>query len=143
VLVDDTAAQAGDLYIRSITFSPDCKYLATGAEDRQIRVSDDPALSRIAYRADDHGVSLQIWDIKQKRIRHLLQGHQQEIYSLEFSRDGGFIVSGSGDKSARIWDMATGSCVFDLRIEDLVQGEVGPIDAGITSVAREYIFQHL
>ena len=39
VLVDNDAAQAGDLYIRSITFSPDCKYLATGAEDRQIRVS--------------------------------------------------------------------------------------------------------
>lgn len=33
--------------------------------------------------------------------------------------------------------MTTGQCVFDLRIEDLVQGEVGPIDAGITSVARE------
>jgi len=47
-------------------------------------------------------------------------------------------VSGSGDKTARIWDMATGSCVFDLRIEDMVQGEIGPIDAGITSVAREY-----
>lgn len=39
VLVDDTANQAGDLYIRSICFSPDSKYLATGAEDRQIRVS--------------------------------------------------------------------------------------------------------
>lgn len=39
ILSDETASQAGDLYIRSITFSPDCKYLATGAEDRQIRVS--------------------------------------------------------------------------------------------------------
>jgi hypothetical protein len=34
--------------------------------------------------------------------------------------------------------MATGSCVFDLRIDDVVQGEVGPIDAGITSVARKW-----
>ena len=47
-------------------------------------------------------------------------------------------MSGSGDKTARIWDMATGSCVFDLRIEDMVQGEIGPIDAGITSVARKH-----
>jgi WD40 repeat protein len=39
VLADDTALQAGDLYIRSITFSPDCKLLATGAEDRLVRVS--------------------------------------------------------------------------------------------------------
>ena len=38
VLVDDTAGKAGDLYIRSVCFSPDGKYLATGAEDKQIRV---------------------------------------------------------------------------------------------------------
>jgi WD40 repeat protein len=81
---------------------------------------------------------LQIWDIAKKRIKHLLTGHNQEIYSLDFSRDGQFLVSGSGDKSARIWDINSGHCVFDLKIEDVVLGEAGPIDAGITSVAREY-----
>ena len=30
----------GDLYIRSVCFSPDGMYLATGAEDKQIRVND-------------------------------------------------------------------------------------------------------
>ncbi|KAK4687936.1 general transcriptional corepressor TUP1, partial [Tremellales sp. Uapishka_1] len=113
VLMDESATRTGDLYIRSICFSPDGKFLATGAEDRQIR----------------------IWDIKQKRIKHLLQGHMQEIYSLDFSRDGRFLVSGSGDKSARIWDVEKGQCVFDLRIDDFITGEHGPIDAGITSVA--------
>jgi len=61
----------------------------------------------------------------------------QEIYSLDFSRDGRFLVSGSGDKSARIWDIEKGACVFDLKIEDFIHNEHGPIDAGITSVARE------
>jgi glucose repression regulatory protein TUP1 len=61
----------------------------------------------------------------------------QEIYSLDFSRDGQFLVSGSGDKSAKIWNIETGTCVFDLKIEDFVMGDSGPIDAGITSVARE------
>lgn len=114
--MDDAAAPSGDLYIRSICFSPDGKYLATGAEDRQIR----------------------IWDIAKKRIRHLLRGHNQEIYSLEFSRDGQFLVSGSGDRTAKIWDINSGNCVFDLKIEDTVMGEAGPVDAGITSVAREF-----
>lgn len=63
----------------------------------------------------------------------------QEIYSLDFSRDGRYLVSGSGDKSARIWDVEKGHCVFDLRIEDFIHNEHGPIDAGITSVARECI----
>ena len=38
----------------------------------------------------------------------MFEGHQQEIYSLDFSRDGRLIVSGSGDRTARIWDMETG-----------------------------------
>lgn len=61
----------------------------------------------------------------------------QEIYSLDFSRDGRFLVSGSGDKSARVWDIEKGTCIFDLRIEDFLHNEHGPIDAGITSVARK------
>jgi WD40 repeat protein len=40
VLADDTAGK-DDLYIRSVCFSPDGKYLATGAEDKQIRVSGE------------------------------------------------------------------------------------------------------
>ena len=38
-LQDESVDKDGDLYIRSVCFSPDGKYLATGAEDKQIRVS--------------------------------------------------------------------------------------------------------
>lgn len=40
VLQDDSVDSVGDLYIRSVCFSPDGRYLATGAEDKLIRVSD-------------------------------------------------------------------------------------------------------
>ena len=109
VLSDETASKAGDLYIRSVCFSPDSKYLATGAEDKQIR----------------------IWDIAKRRIRNVFDGHQQEIYSLDFSHDGRLIVSGSGDKTARIWDMLDGSVkVLTINDPDSLNN-----DAGVTSVA--------
>ncbi|KAI8369385.1 WD40-repeat-containing domain protein [Radiomyces spectabilis] len=108
VLQDDSVPKDGDLYIRSVCFSPDGQYLATGAEDKQIR----------------------IWDIAKKRIRNVLSGHEQDIYSLDFSRDGRIIVSGSGDRTARIWSMVDGQCLHVLRIKDLDQK-----DPGVTSVA--------
>lgn len=37
-LVDSTVEKEGDLYIRSVCFSPNGTLLATGAEDKQIRV---------------------------------------------------------------------------------------------------------
>ncbi|RUS16809.1 transcriptional repressor rco-1, partial [Jimgerdemannia flammicorona] len=108
VLQDENVGKEGDLYIRSVCFSPDGKFLATGAEDKQIR----------------------IWDIQKKRIRHLFTGHEQDIYSLDFSRDGRIIVSGSGDRTARIWDMEGSRCLHTLRISEL-----DPKDPGVTSVA--------
>lgn len=70
----------GDLYIRSVCFSPDGKLLATGAEDKLIR----------------------IWDLSTKRIIKILRGHEQDIYSLDFFPDGDRLVSGSGDRTVRI-----------------------------------------
>jgi glucose repression regulatory protein TUP1 len=97
----------GDLYIRSVCFSPDNKFLAAGAEDKTVK----------------------LWDIEQKRLHHTFTGHDLDIYSLDFSKDGNLIVSGSGDKKAKIWSVEKGECVFTLGHD-----EVGPKD-GVTSVA--------
>lgn len=59
-----------------------------------------------------------------------MTGHEQDIYSLDFSRDGRIVVSGSGDRTARIWDMADGSLLHTLVIKDNDQK-----DPGVTSVA--------
>ncbi|PWN51757.1 WD40 repeat-like protein [Violaceomyces palustris] len=111
VLTDQSANSKGDLYIRSVCFSPDGKNLATGAEDRQIR----------------------IWDIAKKKVKHLFQGHKQEIYSLDYSKDGRIIASGSGDKTVRIWDVESGQLLHTLYTSPGL--EHGPSEAGVTSVS--------
>ncbi|KAG0766203.1 hypothetical protein G6F16_001083 [Rhizopus arrhizus] len=109
MLQDESSTQEGDLYIRSICFSPDGRFLATGAEDKQIR----------------------IWDIAAKRIRNVLLGHEQDIYSLDFSRDGRILASGSGDTTTRIWNMAEGGVCMHV----LAKTDAGQKDPGVTSVA--------
>eukprot|EP01102_Stenamoeba_stenopodia_P010088 TRINITY_DN29_c0_g1_i1.p1 TRINITY_DN29_c0_g1~~TRINITY_DN29_c0_g1_i1.p1 ORF type:complete len:567 (-),score=86.92 TRINITY_DN29_c0_g1_i1:164-1864(-) len=103
----DEASKDGDLYIRSVCFSPDGKLLAAGAEDKTVKV----------------------WDIERKRLSHTFTGHEMDIYSLDFTSDGQFIVSGSGDKKAKVWDVEKGKCIFTLGNDEL-----GPKD-GVTSVA--------
>lgn len=98
----DNNATSTDLYIRSVCISPDGKFLATGAEDRLIR----------------------IWDIEKKEIVMFLQGHDQDVYSLDYFPSGDKLVSGSGDRTVRIWDLKTGQCSLTLSIED-----------GVTTVA--------
>ncbi|KAI7902293.1 WD40-repeat-containing domain protein [Cokeromyces recurvatus] len=110
-LYDETISQENDLYVRSVSFSPDSRLIATGAEDKQIR----------------------IWDIQTRRIRNTLHGHEQDIYSLEFSRDGRILVSGSGDRTTRVWDMADGTCQHVLHVTD-----AGQKDPGVTSVALSH-----
>lgn len=71
----------------------------------------------------------QIWDIPSNSIRSVLKGHEQDIYSLDFSRDGNKLASGSGDGTTRIWNMADGSCLHVLRTTSVKQK-----DSGVTSV---------
>ncbi len=78
--MDESVPKQEDLYIRSVCFSPDGVYLATGAEDRIIR----------------------IWDIVNGKIKVKLSGHAQDIYSLDWTKDGKSIVSGSGDHAVKV-----------------------------------------
>jgi len=96
VLQDPGPSEEGDLYIRSVCFSPDAKYLATGAEDKVIRV----------------------WDIASRTIKTSFTGHEQDIYSLDYSRNGRFIASGSGDRTVRLWDIESGTQTMSLLIDD-------------------------
>ena len=47
-------------------------------------------------------------------VRQLL-GHEGGVQSVDYSSDGRFVVSGSGDKTVRIWDVGTGECVKTLK----------------------------
>lgn len=91
-------------------FSPDCQWVATCGGDRSARLYRIPADAEwqqaAAYNAtlglDDEGVSVE--------AVCRLAGHTAGIYMVSFSSDGEKLLSASHDCTARLFDVATGSC---------------------------------
>ena len=72
--------------IRCLAISADSRWLATGSEDRSVRVFD----LKSAYPGGNQKVLL---------------GHQLEITDLQFAPNGRWIATGSRDNTVRIWDL--------------------------------------
>ena len=71
-------------WVCSVAFSPDGQTLASGSEDKTIR----------------------LWDLRQPAAAPtVLRGHEQWVSSVAFSPDGQTLASGSTDKTIRLWDL--------------------------------------
>ena len=60
------------------------------------------------------GGTLYLWDLKHNEKPKSLTGHTEHIWSLAFSLDGKRLVSGSSDKTTRLWDVETGEEMVTL-----------------------------
>jgi WD40 repeat protein len=99
-----------------MAFSPDGKRIASGGEDRTVRV----------------------WDAVDGRELLNLKGHSNKINTVKFSPDGKWLASGSLDRSVRIWDATTGKQMHSMvghrsGVEDIAFSQAGK---RIASVAR-------
>ncbi|MDE0314707.1 MAG: WD40 repeat domain-containing protein [Candidatus Poribacteria bacterium] len=81
--------------------------------------------SRFAFGGKDSIVYL--WDIKHSEEPDSLLGHTDHIWSLSFSPDGKRLVSGSSDKTVRLWDVDTREEIAML-----------PLNRPITTMALEF-----
>ncbi|EJF58666.1 WD40 repeat-like protein, partial [Dichomitus squalens LYAD-421 SS1] len=76
----------GDSGVACIAFSPSSGHIASGLDDRTVRV----------------------WDaVEGKAVGKPFKGHTSRVNSVLFSLDGLQIVSGSSDSTIRIWDFGT------------------------------------
>ena len=75
-------------YVRAVAFSPDGTRLASGSDDKTVKV----------------------WDASTGEAVQTLQGHSGDVSAVTFSPDGTRLASGSYDKTVKVWDWA-GSCI--------------------------------
>ncbi|KIO22782.1 hypothetical protein M407DRAFT_78871, partial [Tulasnella calospora MUT 4182] len=89
------------LYVRAAAFSPDGSLLATGSEDRKVRVRRICDLLPVSSLP-------QVWDIHKRKVIHVFHGHVHKINAVAFSSCGSFLLSGSSDKTLWVWDLEMG-----------------------------------
>lgn len=77
----------------SIAFSPDNKFFAT--ESKNYNIS--------------------LWSISKRKPLKVFKGHTAPISTISFSGGGQFLVSGSQDQSAKIWDLKSGVNIRSLK----------------------------
>ncbi|EIM88740.1 WD40 repeat-like protein [Stereum hirsutum FP-91666 SS1] len=75
-----------------VRFSPDGRYLATGSQDKQIRV----------------------WDVTRRGIQSILKSHNNWVVSLDFYPSANRLVSTSLDRTARIWSTLPSYRAWDI-----------------------------
>lgn len=52
--------------------------------------------------------TLQLWEVETGKAVRRFEGHSEPVYSVNFSRDGKYLITGSKDKTARLWEVASG-----------------------------------
>jgi len=55
--------------------------------------------------------TVKLWDINTGECLNTLNRHQDAVYSIAFSQDGNYIVSGSYDNTVRLWSVKGGGLV--------------------------------
>lgn len=75
--------QASLKNIRSLAFSPNQQHLAIACSDHKIRIIDTKTFT----------------------LSHLITGHSNSVFCLQYTPDGKFLLSGGRDAHLRIWEV--------------------------------------
>ncbi len=126
---------AHDSRVSAVAFSSDGRRLATGSDDRAVKVWEVSAdgrnvrllytlrehtswINALAFSPDgtalasaSHDQTIRIWSLNDGSRRLVLTGHTGSVTSLAFSPNGQRVASGSEDCTVQLWDVNNGTVV--------------------------------
>ncbi|XP_060903398.1 autophagy-related protein 16-1 isoform X3 [Labrus mixtus] len=136
VRVPSTALHVFDAHdgeVNAVRFSPGSRLLATGGMDRRVKLWEvvagrcepkgaltgsnagitsidfDSAGSYLLAASNDF--ASRIWTVDDYRLRHTLTGHSGKVLAARFLLDNARIVSGSYDRTLKLWDLRSKVCM--------------------------------
>lgn len=99
--------------VNCVRWSPNGEYLASCDDESVIiiwRKKPDSEGTNIFDRDDGSESDKEIW-LSYKTLR----GHMEDVYDLSFSSDSNYIISGSVDNTAMVWDMQKAKSIAILK----------------------------
>ncbi|XP_036277225.1 autophagy-related protein 16-1 isoform X8 [Pipistrellus kuhlii] len=124
---------AHDGEVNAVQFSPGSRLLATGGMDRRVKLweaSGDKCEFKGSLSGSNAGITSiefdsagsyllaasndfasRIWTVDDYRLRHTLTGHSGKVLSAKFLLDNARIVSGSHDRTLKLWDLRSKVCI--------------------------------
>ncbi|TSX85980.1 Autophagy-related protein 16-1 [Bagarius yarrelli] len=112
VRVPSTALHVFDAHdgeVNAVRFSPGSRQLATGGMDRRVKLWEVIA-GRCEYKGALMGSNAGITSIEFDST-HTLTGHSGKVLSARFLLDNARIVSGSYDRTLKLWDLRSKVCI--------------------------------
>uniref|UniRef100_A0A4W4HDK1 Autophagy-related protein 16 domain-containing protein n=1 Tax=Electrophorus electricus TaxID=8005 RepID=A0A4W4HDK1_ELEEL len=125
---------AHDGEVNAVRFSPGSRILATGGMDRRVKLweviagshceckgaltGSNAGITSIEFDstgsyllAASNDFASRIWTVDDYRLRHTLTGHSGKVLSARFLLDNARIVSGSYDRTLKLWDLRSKVCM--------------------------------
>lgn len=104
LLIDGNTALICDLKAPRLSWQD----LAPGQSIASAGFAPDTPLVALQLKANDSGGIVQLWDVETRQPVTPKLTHTDRINSFRFSNDGSLVVTCSGDKTVRVWDVAAG-----------------------------------
>ncbi|RJP30903.1 MAG: hypothetical protein C4527_08760 [Candidatus Omnitrophota bacterium] len=95
--------------VTAAAFSPDGKKVLAAASETAGTLQDSISITLTLIGVEEKQT---VDDFFEEHTGFL--GHKREIYDLAFSPDGGTLVTGSNDGTAKVWDVKTGQEKFSV-----------------------------
>ncbi len=126
--------------VRSVAFSPDCRFLATGSSEgaaalwelstgdrRRVLEGHGSAVNSVDFSPDgallataSRDGTAALWRVSTGEKLRSFVGHEDAVTCVAFSKDGSCLVTGSWDRTAALWEVSTGARLSKLEGQSAV-----------------------